>query len=209
MIAAFVLVDVRGAAKFAHPNHQCLVQQTSLLEIIQQCGQRLVGDRQLVLVDDLIHPCVIESVRIPAPLVDASPPNTGREIDRDELHARFNQATCKQAALAVSRASAAAIANRFALGRKVKGLAHPITCQHRDRTLVVLIKSLSGCGIIEKPRLLVDQLLQFTSPLQTINRQTLWQTQLGQLKARVIGIFKEQQGIVLFSEKARVLGRDD
>ncbi len=77
MIAAEILVDLGRAAEFAHPHDERFIQQSAVLQIIQQCRQRLVGDRQLIFVDDLVHPRVVKPVSVPAALVHSPPADAG------------------------------------------------------------------------------------------------------------------------------------
>ena len=71
VVAALVLVDVRSATELSHPDNERLVEQAALLQIIQQSGERLVGDRQLIARRRFVHPRVVEAVRVPAAIIDA------------------------------------------------------------------------------------------------------------------------------------------
>src|SRR5881394_501009 len=107
MIAAGALVDFRRAPKFAHPDNKCCVQQTALIEIVEQYGQRLVRDRQMKLLDDGIHLRVVEPVGVPSARFGALSADALGKIDGDKLHARFHEASGEETALAVSRPAVA------------------------------------------------------------------------------------------------------
>jgi len=51
MIAAGVVIDLRRAPEFAHPNDQRRVEQAALFQVEQQRRQRLLGDRQMIFLD--------------------------------------------------------------------------------------------------------------------------------------------------------------
>ena len=80
VIAASAVVDARRAAKLAHPDHQRIVQQTALVQIVQERRQRLVKRRQQVLLQ--VDECPL--VRVPRLLV--------AEVHLDHPHASFEQA---------------------------------------------------------------------------------------------------------------------
>ena len=71
MIAPRQLVDARRTAELADPHDQRLIEQTALIEILQQRRQRLIRDGQQILLEDRVHGFVVETVRIPAALAAA------------------------------------------------------------------------------------------------------------------------------------------
>src|SRR5262245_24147557 len=48
VIAAGLLIDFGSAAELAHPQDQGGVEETALIEFLQQGGQCLIGDRQMI-----------------------------------------------------------------------------------------------------------------------------------------------------------------
>ena len=66
MIATGVLIDFRRAAEFAHPKNERRIKKAAGFEIVDQRGQGLVGDRQVIFGNDVIHARIIEPVRVPA-----------------------------------------------------------------------------------------------------------------------------------------------
>src|SRR5688572_33213856 len=79
MLAAFVALHHRSAAKFTRPNHQRRFQETTLLEIRQKPGNRLIGPARprRMVVDQFV-------MRIPAILV-------GHVVDLNKANSTLHQ----------------------------------------------------------------------------------------------------------------------
>src|SRR4051812_34321040 len=111
MIAADVAIDARSAPKLAHPNNQRGIEQPALLKIVQQGGKSLFSDGQMILLDNWVHPRVVEAMRVPAARFRALAADALREINCHHLRACFDEAPCQKAALPISGA-AVSVAHR-------------------------------------------------------------------------------------------------
>ena len=82
MVAAGGAVDVRRATELAHPQHDGIVEQAALVELLHERAHGFIDDAQLPL-----EAREYVAVHVPA-----------AEIDLDERHAFFDQAAGHQAA---------------------------------------------------------------------------------------------------------------
>src|SRR5690606_11201387 len=105
VVAAGALVDLRGAPELAHPDDEGLVEEPAHLQVVDQGGQGGLGDGEVVLLDDRIHPGVVESVGVPSSVGDALAADAAGEVAGDELHAVLDEAAGEEAALAVGGAA--------------------------------------------------------------------------------------------------------
>src|SRR6056297_1793761 len=105
MITADIFINLRSAAKLTHPDDQRIFQHPAIFEIIEQRWQSLIGNRVLILIDNLIHPRVVKSMGVPTTFVDAAATNGSRKIDRHKLDSRLHQPPRQQTALTIGGAS--------------------------------------------------------------------------------------------------------
>ena len=206
VVAAGVVVDLRRATKLPNPHDERVVDQPPLLQVIQQHRKRLVCQRVMILVDDLIHPGVVEAVGVPAAGVDAAAADRLGEVDRRKSHARFHQPPGEQAALAVARWPVA-IANLLWLGLQVEGRLHRRAREHANRLVVGGVEATDLRGSLKQPRLLIHHPQQLTPPLHPRQLKVGRQGQLRQMEALLGRVFGEEEGVVPLAEKARMLAR--
>src|SRR5258705_7196090 len=65
MVTTGLLIDFGRAAKLAHPQDQSRVEETALIELLQQGGQCLVGDRQMIFFQHWKHLLIVVAVSVP------------------------------------------------------------------------------------------------------------------------------------------------
>src|SRR6185503_9568231 len=141
-----------SAPEFTHPNHQRGVEKAALIQILQESWKSLLGDRQVILLDDGKHARVVEPVRVPSAFGGALAADRIREIHRHYPYARLDQSARQQTALAVSGA-AIGVAHFLWFGGKVESLPKARRVEHGDRLLIIRVKALRLGRIFHHTRL--------------------------------------------------------
>ena len=144
MIAAGLGVDLGAAPHFAHHDHQRRVEQSALVEILDERRIRHVENRQ-VLVLEHAEVVFVHVVRVAVGAEDFG-------VHADERHARLDQPPGHEQARP-AQVPAVAVAHFVRLVRQVEGLTRLARREHRKRLLGVLAHRLdrsathSTCGI--------------------------------------------------------------
>ena len=122
VVSADVLVDFWSSTELAHPQYEGFVQQSAFFEIVEQNGERVIGDREMVRWQNFEHSGVVETVRVPATCGLAASTNTSSEVVSHKFNARFNEPTGQQTTLSVSRA-AVGLSKWLRFFRQVEGFS--------------------------------------------------------------------------------------
>ena len=125
-------VDFRGAAVLTDAQHGGLVEQSAFIEIENEIGERLVVDRQQVV----LQPREMVGVRVPARGTEQA---EGIPVDRYESAAGFDQAAGGQQRLTEQRHPVSGTdSGGFSLD--VDGVSHFVGRQQGIRPTLVLVE---------------------------------------------------------------------
>ena len=204
VVARLVVVQPGRPAKFAHPEDQRLIQQSAFLQVIQQHRQRVIGQRELPCLQDGVHPGVIKPMRVPAAAVELLSADAVREVDVDELHARFDQPPGQQATLPIGGAAIAVAQFDLFLG-EVERLANCGRTDHRERSVEVVAEAPRHPLGLQRFQLGVQEVLHLAPPLKSLGRDTGGEAEFGEMEILSIGILGNQQWIMPLAEEAGVL----
>jgi hypothetical protein len=107
--------DARRPPELSRDNHQHLLVQAAIVDVLDQCGHRLIEEGRTVLQG--VKDVVIDGVIVPVAHTAAEGPIEGR---RDDAHTGLRQPTGHQALLS-PRIAAVALAYADRLPRQVEG----------------------------------------------------------------------------------------
>ena len=190
--------DPGGAPELTHPDDQRLVEQAARGEVVDERGHGAIGVRKKA------GPKLVEVVGVGVPAPRAFAADRLRVVDVDEPDSGLDQATGKEATLAVSVA-AVLVAELRRLGREVERLLDAGGRQHGQRPVVEGVQPAGRVVPTEEVALAVDHPQQASAVVQAVEGEGRGEAQFGKAERRGVRVARDEEGVVLLAEKARRL----
>jgi len=182
MISAGVFLgDLGASTEFSDPDHERFVEESTLVEVVEECREGFVGWRGQVVSE----PFEIVAVRVPEVLVVLMP------VDADETASGFDEASGHQYALTVNVATVA-FAGCRGFTVEIEGLPDGGRIDQVHGGV-----EQSGVAVLEWGGLLsFDPAEEISAGGETIESDLLGKSQPGDLKFFIVRVPFDEEGIV-------------